>query len=53
VSAPSRRGRTRSRRESTLRAAKKAAGDRPDIDGMTEVQVRERSDLDPEAAVRV
>jgi uncharacterized protein (TIGR03083 family) len=32
-----------------LRAGKKAAGDRPDIDGMTEVQVRERSDLDPEA----
>ena len=32
-----------------LRAGKKAAGDRPDIDGMTEVQVRERSDLVPEA----
>jgi uncharacterized protein (TIGR03083 family) len=32
-----------------LRAGKKAAGDRPDIDGMTEVQVRERLDLGPEA----
>jgi uncharacterized protein (TIGR03083 family) len=31
-----------------LRAGKKAAGDRPDIDGMTEVQVRERADLGPE-----
>jgi uncharacterized protein (TIGR03083 family) len=30
-----------------LRAGKKAAGDRPDIDGMTEVQVRERANLDP------
>lgn len=30
-----------------LRAGKKAAGDRPDIDGMTEVQVRERAHLDP------
>jgi len=30
-----------------LRAGKKAAGDRPDIDGMTEVQVRERSHLSP------
>jgi uncharacterized protein (TIGR03083 family) len=29
-----------------LRAGKKAAGDRPDIDGMTEVQVRERAHLD-------
>jgi len=32
-----------------LRAGKKAAGDRPDIDGMTEVQVRERLDLGPAA----
>ena len=32
-----------------LRAGKKAAGDRPDIDGMTEVQVQERLDLDPAA----
>jgi len=31
-----------------FRAGKKAAGDRPDIDGMTEVQVRERADLTPE-----
>jgi uncharacterized protein (TIGR03083 family) len=30
-----------------FRAGKKAAGDRPDIDGMTEVQVRERAHLDP------
>ena len=30
-----------------LRAGKKAAGDRPDIDGMTEVQVRERNNLTP------
>jgi uncharacterized protein (TIGR03083 family) len=30
-----------------LRAGKKAAGDRPDIDGMTEVQVRERAALGP------
>ena len=30
-----------------FRAGKKAAGDRPDIDGMTEVQVRERADLGP------
>lgn len=31
-----------------LRAGKKAAGDRPDIDGMTEVHVRERANLTPE-----
>lgn len=31
-----------------LRAGRRAAGDRPDIDGMTEVQVRERADLGPE-----
>ena len=31
-----------------LRAGRKAAGDRPDIDGMTEVQVRERMDLAPD-----
>jgi uncharacterized protein (TIGR03083 family) len=30
-----------------LRAGRKAAGDRPDIDGMTEVQVRERAELGP------
>lgn len=30
-----------------LRAGKRAAGDRPDIDGMTEVQVRERADMTP------
>ena len=30
-----------------MRAGKKAAGDRPDIDGMTEVQVRERAHLSP------
>lgn len=30
-----------------LRAGKKAAGDRPDIDGMTEVQVHERRHLGP------
>ncbi len=30
-----------------VRAGKKAAGDRPDVDGMTEVQVRERVQLDP------
>jgi uncharacterized protein (TIGR03083 family) len=30
-----------------LRAGKKAAGDRPHIDGMTEVQVRERAHLGP------
>jgi len=30
-----------------FRAGKKAAGDRPDIDGMTEVQVRERAHLGP------
>jgi uncharacterized protein (TIGR03083 family) len=30
-----------------FRAGKKAAGDRPDIDGMTEVQVRERAHLQP------
>ena len=35
-----------------LRAGKKAAGDRPDIDGMTEVQVRERADLGPEQLTR-
>lgn len=34
-----------------LRAGKKAAGDRPDIDGMTEVQVRERSHLEPRQIV--
>jgi len=34
-----------------LRVGKKAAGDRPDIDGMTEVQVRERSHLGPAALV--
>ncbi|MCU1454289.1 MAG: hypothetical protein JWN46_2435 [Acidimicrobiales bacterium] len=34
-----------------LRAGKKAAGDRPDIDGMTEVQVRERADLRPDEIV--
>jgi uncharacterized protein (TIGR03083 family) len=34
-----------------LRAGKKAAGDRPDIDGMTEVQVRERAHLDPAALI--
>lgn len=34
-----------------LRAGKKAAGDRPDIDGMTEVQVRERAHLRPEELV--
>lgn len=34
-----------------FRAGKKAAGDRPDIDGMTEVQVRERAQLDPEQLV--
>jgi uncharacterized protein (TIGR03083 family) len=34
-----------------LRAGKKAAGDRPDIDGMTEVQVRERTQLGPEQLV--
>ena len=30
-----------------LRAGKRAAGDRPEIDGMTEVQVRERADMTP------
>ena len=30
-----------------LRAGKKAAGDRPDIDGITEIQVRERAGLGP------
>jgi len=34
-----------------FRAGKKAAGDRPDIDGMTEVQVRERAHLGPEQLV--
>jgi uncharacterized protein (TIGR03083 family) len=34
-----------------LRAGKKAAGDRPDIDGMTEVQVRERAALGPDELV--
>jgi uncharacterized protein (TIGR03083 family) len=34
-----------------LRAGKKAAGDRPLVDGMTEVQVRERSHLEPPALV--
>jgi uncharacterized protein (TIGR03083 family) len=34
-----------------LRAGKKAAGDRPAIDGMTEVQVRERAQLGPEELV--
>lgn len=34
-----------------FRAGKKAAGDRPDIDGMTEVQVRERAHLGPEQIV--
>lgn len=31
-----------------FRAGRKVAGDRPDIDGMTEVQVRERLDLGPD-----
>jgi uncharacterized protein (TIGR03083 family) len=35
-----------------LRAGKKAAGDRPDVDGMTEVQVRERAHLGPEQIVQ-
>jgi uncharacterized protein (TIGR03083 family) len=35
-----------------VRAGKKAAGDRPDIDGMTEVQVRERSHLGPAELVQ-
>ncbi len=30
-----------------VRAGKKAAGERPDVDGMTEVQVRERLQLEP------
>jgi uncharacterized protein (TIGR03083 family) len=34
-----------------FRAGKKAAGDRPDIDGMTEVQVRERAHLRPHQIV--
>jgi uncharacterized protein (TIGR03083 family) len=34
-----------------FRAGKKAAGDRPDIDGMTEIQVRERAHLRPEQLV--
>ena len=34
-----------------LRAGKKVAGDRPDIDGMTEVQVRERVHLGPKHLV--
>ncbi len=34
-----------------LRAGKQAAGDRPDIDGMTEVQVRERIHLSPRQVV--
>ena len=34
-----------------LRAGKRAAGDRPDIDGMTEVQVRERAHLGPQQLV--
>lgn len=34
-----------------LRLGKRAAGDRPDIDGMTEVQVRERSHLGPDQLV--
>ena len=34
-----------------FRAGKKAAGDRPDIDGMTEVQVRERAHLGPQQLV--
>ncbi len=34
-----------------FRAGKKAAGDRPDIDGMTEVQVRERAHLGPQQIV--
>jgi len=34
-----------------MRAGKKAAGDRPDIDGMTEVQVRERDHLRPREIV--
>jgi uncharacterized protein (TIGR03083 family) len=35
-----------------IRTGKKAAGDRPDIDGMTEVQVRERAHLGPDELVR-
>jgi uncharacterized protein (TIGR03083 family) len=35
-----------------LRLGKKAAGDRPDVDGMTEVQVRERVDLGPGEIVK-
>lgn len=34
-----------------LRAGKKAAGDRPTVDGMTEVQVRERMQLGPDAVL--
>src|SRR3984893_10114263 len=34
-----------------FRAGKKAAGDRPDIDGMTEVQVRERVHMGPDTLV--
>jgi uncharacterized protein (TIGR03083 family) len=34
-----------------IRAGKKAAGDRPAVDGMTEVQVRERAHLGPEQIV--
>jgi uncharacterized protein (TIGR03083 family) len=34
-----------------LRAGKKAAGDRPQIDGMTEVQIRDRAHLEPRQLV--